>query len=109
MSYALVWFKRDLRWHDHEALAQASKQGPLRCIYVIEPEMWLQPDAALQHFEFIRESLQDLDEHLRTLGGRVEIHHGDILTILSDIWRCNPHPICNTTHHRDSLVGASWP
>ena len=90
MSYALVWFKRDLRWHDHQALAQASKQGPVRCIYVIEPELWLQPDAALQHFEFIRESLQDLDEHLRTLGGRVEIHHGDMLTVLTDIWQEAP-------------------
>jgi len=41
MGYALVWFKRDLRWHDHAALAQASQSGPIRCIYVIEPELWL--------------------------------------------------------------------
>ena len=68
MSYALVWFKRDLRWHDHEALTQASKHGPVRCIYVVEPELWLQPDTALQHFEFIRESLEDVDAHLRSLG-----------------------------------------
>ena len=69
MSYSLVWFKRDLRWQDHMALTQASQNGPVRCIYVIEPELWLQADTALQHFEFIRESLQDLDTHLRTLGG----------------------------------------
>ena len=90
MSYALVWFKRDLRWHDHEALTQASRQGPLRCIYVVEPELWLQPDTALQHFEFIRESLQDVDAHLRSLGGQIEIHHGDMVTVLSDIWREAP-------------------
>lgn len=90
MSYVLVWFKRDLRWHDHEALAQASKLGSVRCIYVIEPELWLQPDAALQHFEFIRESLQDLNEYLRSLGGEIEIHHGDMVTVLSDIWREAP-------------------
>ena len=70
MSYSLVWFKRDLRWQDHMALTQASQNGPVRCIYVIEPELWLQADTALQHFEFIRESLQDLDTHLRTLGGQ---------------------------------------
>ena len=90
MSYALVWFKRDLRWNDHEALTHASRLGPVRCIYVIEPELWLQSDAALQHFEFIRESLRDLDEHLRSLGGQVEIHHGDMVTVLSDIWREAP-------------------
>ena len=69
MSYGLVWFKRDLRWEDHAALAQAAKLGPIRCIYVIEPELWLQPDVALQHFEFIRESLHVLDAHLRAHGG----------------------------------------
>lgn len=90
MSYALVWFKRDLRWIDHEALMHASRLGPVRCIYVIEPELWLQSGAALQHFEFIRESLQDLDEHFRSLGGHIEVLHGDMVSVLSDIWREAP-------------------
>lgn len=90
MSYNLVWFKRDLRWHDHLALAQASQQGPIRCIYMVEPELWLQPDTALQHFEFICESIQDLDNHFRSHGGGVEIHHGNAEQILSDIWREAP-------------------
>jgi deoxyribodipyrimidine photolyase len=29
MSYSMVWFKRDLRWEDHEALAQAAKSGDI--------------------------------------------------------------------------------
>lgn len=36
MSYELVWFKRDLRWQDHAALAQATQRGPVRCVYVID-------------------------------------------------------------------------
>ena len=104
MSYALVWFKRDLRWHDHEALTQASKQGPVRCIYVVEPELWLQPDTALQHFEFIRESLQDVDAHLRSLGGQIEIHHGDMVTVLSDIWKEAPF---NTLYSHEE-TGNGW-
>ena len=86
MTYALVWFKRDLRWQDHAALAQASLSGPVRCIYVIEPELWLQADCALQHFEFVRESLQSLDAHLRTLGGQIEIHQGELPEVLTRIW-----------------------
>ena len=39
MSYDLVWFKRDLCWHDHQALEQASNQGPVLCIFVIEPDL----------------------------------------------------------------------
>ena len=90
MSYALVWFKRDLRWQDHAALAKACQRGPVRCIYVVEPELWLQPDAALQHFEFVRESLQILDDHLRTLGGCIEIHHGELPDVLNQIWQEAP-------------------
>jgi len=63
MSYQLVWFKRDFRCEDHTALVEAAKLGPIRCIYVLEPMLWLQPDVSLQHFEFIRECLQDLDAH----------------------------------------------
>jgi len=90
MSYSLVWFKRDLRWQDHEALAQAAKLGAVRCIYVVEPELWMQADAALQHFEFVRESLQDLDAHLRTLGGCIEIHTGEVPDVLQKIWQVAP-------------------
>jgi deoxyribodipyrimidine photo-lyase len=90
MSYSLVWFKRDLRWQDHSALVKASQCGPVRCIYVVEPELWLQPDAALQHFEFVRESLQILDAHLRLLGGSIEIHHGELPDVLSRIWQDAP-------------------
>lgn len=85
MSYSLVWFKRDLRWQDHDALTQASKRGLVRCIYVIEPEFWLQPDCALQHFEFVRESLEELNAHLHTLGGCLEIHTGELTEVLTRI------------------------
>ncbi len=90
MSYTLVWFKRDLRWHDHAALTHAAQRGPVRCIYVIEPELWLQPDAALQHFEFVRESLMALDAHLQQLGGRIEIHTGELPEVLEQLWREAP-------------------
>ena len=90
MSYSLVWFKRDLRWQDHSALVKASQKGFVRCIYVIEPDLWLQPDSALQHFEFVRESLQILDAYFRSLGGCIEIHHGELPDVLSRIWQDAP-------------------
>jgi deoxyribodipyrimidine photo-lyase len=90
MRYNLVWFKRDLRWHDHAALAHAAQLGPVRCIYVVEPQLWLQPDAALQHFEFVRESLLELDTHLRTLGGCLEVHTGEMTDVLTKIWHEAP-------------------
>ena len=115
MSYSLVWFKRDLRWQDHEALSQAAMKGPVRCIYVVEPQLWLQPDSALQHFEFIRESLLELDHYLRTLGGSVEIHTGEVPEVLTKIWQEAPFSDLYSheetgnafTYARDRLV-ATW-
>lgn len=60
MAYTVVWFKRDLRVHDHAPLVDAARQGPVLCLYVLEPSLWAQPDCALQHYGFLRESLRDL-------------------------------------------------
>ncbi|QWC99920.1 deoxyribodipyrimidine photolyase [Polynucleobacter paneuropaeus] len=90
MSYQLVWFKRDLRSEDHAALTEAAKLGPVRCIYVLEPTLWMQSDVALQHFEFIRESLQDLENQLRLHGGTLEIYEGEVTEVLTKIWQTNP-------------------
>lgn len=90
MRYALVWFKRDLRWHDHAALHAAAQHGTVRCVYVVEPTLWQQPDAARQHFEFVRESLTDLDAALRLRGGSLEVHHGELPEVLTRIWQTAP-------------------
>ncbi len=115
MSYELVWFKRDLRWEDHAALAQASRLGPIRCIYIIEPTLWSQADTALQHFEFIHESLKDLDTELRSRGGSLEVFTGEVEQILEQIWlkapfqRLHSHEETGNgfTYKRDQRV-AQW-
>jgi deoxyribodipyrimidine photo-lyase len=56
MAYTVLWFKRDLRVHDHAPLVDAARQGPVLCLYVLEPSLWAQPDCALQHYGFLRES-----------------------------------------------------
>lgn len=83
MSYSVVWFKRDLRLHDHAALFEAAARGPILCLYVVEPTLWAQADAARQHFEFILESLRDLYLALREHGGRLHVVTGDMLEVLT--------------------------
>ena len=44
---SLVWFKRDLRVHDHAPLAAACAVGtPVIPLYVVEPDYWRQQFAA---------------------------------------------------------------
>ncbi len=90
MTYRVVWFKRDLRLHDHAPLAEAARLGPVLCLYVIEPSLWAQPDAAAQHWLFVRESLQALDGELRRHGGRLQVAVGEVVDVLDRLHRIAP-------------------
>ncbi len=94
MSYSLIWFKRDMRWHDHAALwhaaHEASMRGRLACVYIIEPEYWRQPDMATQHYLFIRESLRELYAALRQRGGQLHIVCGEVTQVLQQIYQQQP-------------------
>ncbi len=90
MSYGVVWFKRDLRIVDHAALAAAARQGPVLCIYVVEPSLWAQPDAARQHYEFILESLREVYRALRRLGGRLHVVTGEVVDVLARLYAARP-------------------
>ena len=83
----LVWFKRDLRVQDHRPLAIAAERGPVIPLYVIEPELWAQPDAAWRHWAFIRSGLQTLDRDLTRLGQPLILRRGDISAVLNELHR----------------------
>ena len=55
----VVWFKRDLRLHDHAVLSTAAARGPVLALYVIEPELWNQPSASMRHWQVIQAALFD--------------------------------------------------
>ena len=90
MTYSVVWFKRDLRLHDHAALVDAAAHGPLLCLYLIEPSLWAQPDAARQHYEFILESLRELARALKALGGRLHVRSGEVPAVLAQLHALQP-------------------
>lgn len=48
----IVWFKRDLRINDHAALIEASRRGPVVPLYILEPELWQQPDMSRRQYIF---------------------------------------------------------
>jgi deoxyribodipyrimidine photo-lyase len=83
----VVWFKRDLRLHDHAPLCEAAGRGPVVPLYVIEPDLWRQPDASFRHWRFLRDSLIDLDDGLRGLGGALVVLRGDAIEALTELVR----------------------
>jgi deoxyribodipyrimidine photo-lyase len=81
----IVWFKRDLRVADHECLARAAAQGPVLPLYIVEPELWRQPDASGRQWAFLREALASLRDELAALGQPLVVRHGDAVAVLRDL------------------------
>lgn len=100
MGLNVVWFKRDLRVQDHAPLcaavaaseaALAAGQGrTLLCLYVLEPSLWAQPDSALAHFGFLRESLRDLALQLRACGADLHLAVGEVPEVLAQLHATRP-------------------
>ncbi|EEX08460.1 deoxyribodipyrimidine photo-lyase [Ruegeria lacuscaerulensis ITI-1157] len=81
----VVWFKRDLRVSDHPALAQASEVGPVLPLYVVEPELWQQPDASARQWNFVAETIAELRSDLGELGQPLIVRVGEIEAVLSEL------------------------
>jgi deoxyribodipyrimidine photo-lyase len=80
----VVWFKRDLRVHDHAPLLAAAETGnAVLPLYIFEPELWSQAETSGRHFEFLCESLADLDSALQKRGARLVIKTGDAIEVLA--------------------------
>ncbi len=90
MSYSVVWFKRDLRLNDHAALSQALCQGPVLCLYIVEPSLWRGADAATQHYHFLLESLRDLYLEFKRRGGLLRVVTGEAVDVLDKLYALQP-------------------
>ena len=64
----IVWFKRDLRFTDHEPLFLAQKETlPILLLYCFEQSVIAYDDSDVRHWRFIYESLMDMNVKLQDL------------------------------------------
>jgi len=78
-SINVVWLKRDLRLQDNEAITNALKSGKRTLIlYVFEHIVLKDVHYSERHFNFIKESLKDINAQLKTCNTKV-------FTVTSDI------------------------
>ena len=59
MTSNIIWFKKNLRFHDNQLLLNLNK--PSLLIYIIEPDLWIQKDMSIRQWDFIEESLESLN------------------------------------------------
>ncbi len=74
----LVWLRRDLRLHDHTALARAlALPGRIQPVFVFDTDILdALPDRRDRRVEFIWAALQEVDAGLQAAGGRLWVLHG---------------------------------
>ncbi|MBC8109509.1 MAG: deoxyribodipyrimidine photo-lyase, partial [Verrucomicrobia bacterium] len=114
----LVWLKRDLRLHDHQALSQAIATGkPLTLIYFFEPSVMQAPQYDIRHWRFVWQSLQDLDKNLHQLAdnqAQLLIFHAEVMPVLEALQQdsgisaifSHQETGLKITYDRDKLVTA---
>jgi deoxyribodipyrimidine photo-lyase len=86
-SPTAVWFKRDLRAADHRPLAEAAARGPVVPLYIVEPEIGGADDFSSLHWDFLRESLHELNERLTELGAPLVVRQGEVVEVLEQLRR----------------------
>ncbi len=79
----IVWFKRDLRFTDHEPLWNAQQQNlPILLLYCFEPSVIAYDDSDSRHWRFVYESLQEMRLKLKDLNADLYIFHAEVLPVL---------------------------
>jgi len=72
----VVWFKRDLRFTDHEPLHCAQQQPlPILLLYCFEPSIMNYDDSDVRHWRFVYESIQDMQSKLDELDAQLYVFH----------------------------------
>lgn len=102
---SIVWFKRDLRIHDHSPLLTASQTNTaIIPLYIVEPEYWKQPFASRRHWHFIHDCLRDLDSALADLGQKLIVRVGDACEVIKKLQL--DHQVTDLYAHEES--GNLW-
>lgn len=84
----IVWFRNDLRTHDHPALFTASQDYErVLPVFILNDQLLHGRHAGSNRNRFLLESLQDLRDSLRGLGADLVIRSGRPADILAELAR----------------------
>ena len=82
----VVWLKRDLRLHDNEAIFNALATGKkVLFLYSFEPLLINDSHYSERHWNFIKESLVDLNNELKRFDSKVLIVQSDIIAVFNQL------------------------
>ena len=103
---SVVWFKRDLRMHDHEPLGAAQFHADALGLFIIEPE-WLQsPECDASHVDFALGCLKELREALKERNMPLLVRVGSAVEVFSRL--LSEVPFTHLLSHEETGPGWSY-
>ncbi len=82
----IVWYKRDLRFTDHEPLCAAQQTNlSVLLIYLFEPSVMAYDDSDTRHWRFVYESLQDMQTKLVDKNTQVHIFYNEVENVFASL------------------------
>ena len=82
----IFWFKKDLRLLDNEPLNNAvRKKEKLLLIYCFEPSLKKNRHYSTRHWNFIKESINDLNSYLKKIDTHIHTYNKEIIDVLKEI------------------------
>ncbi|WP_205695474.1 deoxyribodipyrimidine photo-lyase [Conexibacter sp. SYSU D00693] len=83
----IVWLRRDLRVHDHPALAEAAAAGTAVPVFVLDDALLRGRCASAARTAWMLDCLRVLDEELRERGSALVVRHGPPERVLVELAR----------------------
>jgi deoxyribodipyrimidine photo-lyase len=97
----IVWFKRDLRLQDNEAIYNALNSNKrLLFLYVFENTLLNDPHYDERHWNFIKQSLEDLNNELKDYKTRVLCIRTDLINAFNQL--LNRYKINTVFSHQET-------
>lgn len=82
----VVWFKRDLRLQDNEAIFKALHSGRKTLfLYVFENSLLNDPHYNQRHWNFIKQSIVDLNEDLNAFNTKILCVETEVITVFNQL------------------------
>ena len=82
----VVWFKRDLRLLDNEAIYNAIQSNkPTLLLYVFETSLENDPHYSARHWNFIKQSIVDINKQLAVFNTKILSVSGEVIAAFNSI------------------------
>ena len=99
----IVWLKRDLRLYDNEAIFNAISSGKrVLLLYAFEPLLINDDHYSQRHWDFIKESIVDLNEELKPYNSKILTVNADIIVTINQI--LTNYQVTNMYSHQETGI-----